>query len=146
MLSDPHLEKAFQQATALHEPAFEQFFLVRLYGLRFSYAPGSCTVELMVRPWMHNPRGTLHGGVIAFGLDVSMGHLLNREIGPCATVETKTQFLRPVIDGEVRFTATFLKRGKSLQHLQSTLTDASGALAAFATATWAAAPNSAPQG
>ncbi|WP_119462728.1 PaaI family thioesterase [Rhodospirillaceae bacterium SYSU D60014] len=137
MLTDPDLEQAFAKALEDHEFAFERFFLARLFGFEFAYDDETCTVSLAVRPWMHNPRKSLHGGVIALGLDISMGHLLNRTVGPAATVETKVQYLRPVTGGTVTFQGEFIKRGRALHHLQSRLFTEDSKLAAFATATWA---------
>ena len=68
---------AFQNAIETHIPAFETFFLAKLFGARISYAAESCIVDIPVNDFMFNPQGSLHGGVIAFALDVSMGHLIH---------------------------------------------------------------------
>jgi uncharacterized protein (TIGR00369 family) len=57
------------------------FFLARFLGLEISYGDEVCVVEIEVRDFMFNPQGSLHGGVIAFALDVAMGHLIKRSIG-----------------------------------------------------------------
>ena len=73
--------EAFEKALADHRQQFGHFFLAKLFGLEISYPDDErCVVELEVKDFMFNPQGTLHGGVIAFMLDISMGHLLNRSI------------------------------------------------------------------
>lgn len=129
--------EAFEEALRTHRPDFETFFLARLFGLEFSYGPDTCTVELPVNGFAFNPQGTLHGGVIAFALDVSMGHLIRHTVGRAAiTLEMKTQYLRPATSGRVRCEARFLKKGRSVSYMESRMTDASGKLCAIATATW----------
>ena len=87
---------------------------------------------------MSNPRGALHGGVIAFVLDISMGHLLQRQVGGGATVEMKIQYLKAVSAGRVTATGRFLRKGRTLSYLHSELVDEKGELIAYATGTWMA--------
>ena len=131
---------AFERALAQHEQAFGQFFLAKLLGFAITYPDDSCQVEFPVQDFMYNPQGSLHGGVIALAMDVSMGHLLNRLQGPGATLEMKVQFLRPLRGGRAVATGSVLRRGGSIAFLESRLTDQDGALAAVATATWKTMP------
>lgn len=88
---------AFETALRDYRPGFETFFLARLYGLEFSYVDAACIIRFPVHDFMFNPQGSLHGGVIAFVLDVSMGHLLRHTLGvPGTTIEMKTQYFAPV--------------------------------------------------
>lgn len=130
--------KAFAAAEAVKEPAFGNFFLSRFFGLDISYPDEArCVVETEVQDYMLNPQGVLHGGVTAFLLDVSMGHLVNRAGGgPGVTLEMKTQYLRAVQAGPVRCEAAFLKPGRRLAFLESRMTGPDGRLAAMATATF----------
>jgi uncharacterized protein (TIGR00369 family) len=89
-----------------------------------------------VKDFMHNPQGGLHGGVIAFVLDISMGHLLYRRSGPGATLEMKVQYLSVARAGRLTCTARFLRHGKSISALRSELVDANGEMIAYATSTW----------
>lgn len=99
----------FEAAIDNHEQVFERFFLARFLGLSFSYlpleAPDSdkeiCRITFEVTDMLRNPQGSLHGGAMASAMDISMGHLLNKVAGPGATIEMKTQFMRPVMSGEV---------------------------------------------
>ena len=135
---------AFEQAIASHRQEFGHFFLARFFGLEITYPDDeTCVVELEVKDFMFNPQGTLHGGVIAFMLDISMGHLLNRSIGTGMTLEMKTQYLRPARAGRIRAEGRFLKKGKSINYLETRLTDAGGSLLAVANSTWQLLPQDA---
>lgn len=81
--------ESFERALAAHEPKFEKFFLSSLIGLEFSYTQDSCTIEFEVADFMFNPQGSLHGGIIATVMDISMGHLIHHRTGRgAATIET----------------------------------------------------------
>lgn len=119
-----------------HEQVPGQFFLARLLGLDLQYDEDSCTITFDVADFMMNPQGTLHGGIFALVMDVSMGHLLARMAGPCATLEMKTQYLRAVSPGPAKVVGSILKRGRSVSFLESRFYDSTGKLAAFSTSTW----------
>ncbi len=130
-------KEAFETALRTHRPDFETFFLARLFGLEISYGPESCIVEFPVRDFLFNPQGTVHGGVTAFALDVSMGHWIKHSTGRGGlTLEMKIQYLRPASSGRLRCEGRYLKRGKQISYLESRLTDAESRLLAVATATW----------
>ena len=131
---------AFEAALQTHRPGFGTFFLARFLGLEIDYADETCVVEFEIRDFMFNPQGSLHGGIIATVLDISMGHLLRRTGGAGMTLEMKTQYLRPVASGRVRCEARFLKRGRSVNYLESRMADADGKLVAVATSTWQLLP------
>jgi len=127
-----------------HEQAFETFFLARFLDLSFEYLPLEvpdtkktvCRVSFPMSDMLKNPQGSLHGGVMATAMDISMGHLVNKVAGPGATIELKVQFMRPVTEGVVTCEGRFTRRGRSLAFMESRLSDANGELAALATATW----------
>lgn len=131
---------AFEHALADHEQAFGQFFLVKLLGFEISYPDDTCRVQFPVHDFMFNPQGSLHGGILALAMDVSMGHLLNRLQGPGATLEMKVQYMRAIRSGPVAATGRALRRGKEIAFLESRLTDHEGQLAAMATSTWRTSP------
>ncbi len=131
---------AFEQALAQHEQAFEKFFLARLLGFEITYPDDACRVEFVVRDFMFNPQGTLHGGILALAMDVSMGHLLNRLGGPGATLEMKVQYMRAIRAGRAAAVGRVLRRGKEIAFLESRLVDEEGQLAAMATSTWRTTP------
>ena len=129
---------AFESALESHDQAFGTFFLARLLGFEITYEADACCVAFDVHDFMFNPQGTLHGGIIALAMDVSMGHLLKHLQSAGATLEMKTQYLAPVGTGRVRAEGRVLRRGRSVWFLESRLFDAAGEPAAFATSTWKA--------
>ena len=126
---------AFEQALQTYHQDFGTFFLARLFGLSFAYEDDACIVTGTVKDFMFNPQGTLHGGVISFIMDVSMGHLLRKTSGPGTTLEMKLQFFRPATVGDIKAVGRFLKKGRTINYLESRLTQ-NGADLALATSTW----------
>ena len=126
------LERALSEDR--HE--FGSFFLSRFLGMQVAYDQDGCTVVFDVNSLMFNPQGSLHGGILATALDISMGHLLKHHIGAGATLEMKVQYFAPVRAGLVRCRATFLKRGLKTFFLQSHACDGDGEIIAHATSTW----------
>ena len=127
---------AFESAVAEHSQEFGKFFLARLYGFEITFPDKECEVAFEALDFMFNPQGTLHGGVIATALDVSMGHLLRRSAGSGTTLEFKVQFLSAIRGGQVRCRGRIMRLGKSLAFLSAEAYDAAGQSAAFATSTW----------
>jgi len=135
-----HIEGVLQDCSQ----EFEKFFLARFIGLNFEYLPLDATdpdkdvlkMTFLVTEMLMNPQGALHGGVMATVMDISMGHLLFKTVGKGATIEMKTQYLRPVGLGEARCEGRFIKKGRSISFMESRLWGADGKLAAIATATW----------
>jgi uncharacterized protein (TIGR00369 family) len=115
---------------------FGSFFLSRFFGMAVSYEADACIVSFGVKPYMFNPQGSLHGGVLATALDISMGHLLKHQFGAGATLEMKVQYFAPARSGFVTCRANFLKKGRKTFFLQSTAVDGSGETIAHATSTW----------
>lgn len=128
--------RAFEQALSTQRPVFEEFFLARLLGLHFEYSDQQCLITFELRDFMFNPQGSLHGGIIATAMDISMGHLLNRVQGPGATLEMKTQYVKAVRAGAMRCCGELIKLGQGISYLRSTMTDTYGETVAFSTATW----------
>lgn len=130
-------KRAFDIALREQSPEFEKFFLSRFFGLTFDYGDDVLIVRFPVHDYMFNPQGSLHGGVSALALDVSMGHLLKRSLGsPGTTMEMKTQYFAPIREGEARCEARFLHKGKSVCFLESRLYGGDDTFAALATSTW----------
>jgi uncharacterized protein (TIGR00369 family) len=127
---------AFEQALATHKQDFGEFFLVRLYGMEVTHTDEDCRIAFDVKDFMLNPQGGLHGGVIAFALDISMGHLLYRRSGPGATLEMKVQYLTVARSGRLTCIARFLRHGRSVSALRAELLDANGEMVAYGTSTW----------
>lgn len=135
-----HLDRALDA----HEQVFERFFLARLWDLSYAYLPEDapdaekevCRLTFPASEMGFNPQGSVHGGVLATVMDISMGHLVNKVAGPGATIEMKIQFMRPVGAGEVTCEGRFIRRGRTISFMESRVFDAAGKLSAHATATW----------
>ena len=141
----PSGEAMLKRALATEEQRFGSFFLSRLLGFAISYGEDTCTVSFTAEPALSNPQGTLHGGVLATAMDVSMGHLLHHVAGAGTTLEMKVQYFAPVAGGLVQCHASFLRRGRTVSFLQSRAVRADGEAAALATATWRLIPGSTPK-
>lgn len=130
--------RAFEDALGHYEQAFDRFFLLRLLGLEVRYEGETCVIAFEPRDFLFNPQGSMHGGILAVVMDISMGHLQNHLGTPGITLEMKTQYVKPATRGRLTCTGRFLRRGRGISYLSSELVDESGELLAFATATWKA--------
>jgi uncharacterized protein (TIGR00369 family) len=128
-------EEMIERALADPRQQFGSFFLSRLLGFTVSFEGERCIVEFEVTRLLFNPQGTLHGGILATAMDVSMGHLLQHVDGAGATLTMTVQFLAPAKAGLVRCEASFLRRGRSISSLKSEAFQ-DNAIVAHATATW----------
>lgn len=135
-MDEAHVRELIVAAMGDGRHEFGSFFLSRLFGMTVSYEADGCIVALDVKPFMFNPQGSLHGGVLATALDISMGHLLKHQFGAGATLEMKVQYFAPVRSGRVTCRAGFLKKGRKTFFLQSSAQDGSGEVIAHATSTW----------
>jgi uncharacterized protein (TIGR00369 family) len=134
------VDRAMAQAMierALADPRqeFGSFFLSRLLGIMVRFEDERCIVEFDATRALFNPQGTLHGGILATAMDISMGHLLQHVDGAGATLTMTVQFLAPATAGPVRCEASFLRRGRSISSLKSEAFQGD-TLVAHATATW----------
>ncbi|HJM28533.1 MAG: PaaI family thioesterase [Acidimicrobiales bacterium] len=69
-----------------------------------------------------NPNGVIHGGVIFTLADTAMGKAtmsVLREGQICASIELSVRYLRPINKGKLIATASVIKAGKSVVHLES---------------------------
>ena len=128
---------AFETALATQNPGFGTFVLARFLGFDIASPDDASVVTFTVREDMLNPQGSLHGGLAAVALDVSMGHLIHHATGmPGLTLEMKVSYMRPAMPGRVQATGRFLKRGRSISTMESRMTGPDGKLLSMATATW----------
>ena len=124
-------------ASSVPTAEFGSFFLSRFLDLDISYdeAEQTCSVALPYAPFLCNPQGSVHGGVLTTAMDISMGHLCHRFLSTAVTVEMQTRFFRP-LTGDGRCTGRVLRAGRRLVHLESRLVDEQDRLVAFATGSW----------
>ncbi|MCV2491164.1 PaaI family thioesterase [Geodermatophilus sp. YIM 151500] len=134
-LADP-VERA-RAAADDPEHRFGNFFLSRFLSLDISYddQAQTCSVVLPYAPFLCNPQGTVHGGVITTAMDISMGHLCHRFLSTAVTIEMQLRFFRP-LTGTGVIQGRILRAGQRIVHLESHLYDEQHRLAAFATGTW----------
>ena len=135
-LDEAVARRAFDKALASYEQDFGTFFLARLFGCEFEYTDDTCRVSFELKDFMLNPQGGLHGGVTAFVLDISMGHLLWKKSGPGTTLEMKVQYASVARAGRLIATSRFIRHGRGISYLRAELVDDKGELIAFATSTW----------
>jgi acyl-CoA thioesterase len=126
-----------EHALATSRPAFNEFFLAKLLDLSISYDEEQqrTSIALPFADFLRNPQGSLHGGVIATVMDISMGHLCHRWLSTAVTIEMQMRFFRPV-HGPSRCEGRLLRPGGRIVHLESRLYDDQDRLAAYATSTW----------
>jgi len=137
MIDKTELRRIFDEALETQESDFEKFFLFKFLQLSISYNDEVCHVSLPVKPHLYNPLGSLHGGVMAMAMDISMGHLINHVMGAGgSTLEMKIQYMRPATTGAVRFEGRFMKKGRNVSFLESRAFDDAGKLVGMATSTW----------
>jgi uncharacterized protein (TIGR00369 family) len=124
------------RALASSEQRFGSFFLSRLLGFEVNCKNNLCVVSFYADPSLGNPQGSLHGGIMATAMDISMGHLLERHVGSGATLDMSTKYLAPVPWGQVRAEGRFLRKAARSLFLESRFFREDEVLAAIATASW----------
>jgi uncharacterized protein (TIGR00369 family) len=126
-----------RDAAQTAQPEFGSFFLARFLDLDISYddEQRTCTVRLPYAPYLCNPQGSVHGGVITTAMDISMGHLCHRYLSTAVTTEMQQRFFRP-LTGPGRCEGRLLSPGKRIVHLESKTYDDSDRLVAASTGTW----------
>jgi uncharacterized protein (TIGR00369 family) len=96
------------------------------------------TLECAIRETLRNGLGTLHGGVTATLVDVSIGLAVIGQLGgrPATTVELKVNYLRPATSGKVLARARIVKLGKTLVTGTTEVKDPHGHVIAIGAATY----------
>ncbi len=87
-----------------------------------------------------NPNGVVHGAVLFALADTAMGKSTMNVIDDgvfCASVEVSLRFVRPASEGHLYATATVIKRGRSLLHLEAKIMGDDERLVATAAGTFA---------
>lgn len=133
---DAAVERA-RGAAADSTSEFGNFFLSRFLDLDISYddQAQTCSVVLPYAPYLCNPQGSVHGGVITIAMDISMGHLCHRFLSTAVTIEMQLRFFRP-LTGTGHIQGRVLRPGRRIVHLESRLYDEQDRLAAFAAGSW----------
>lgn len=104
------------------------------YDIDLSAGDGTSRVVLDIAPKHLNRNGSLHGGVIAMMLDASGGFaasMASRQgLIPVVTVALNTQYLAPVMSGQVVAIGSVKQAGGSICYADAELRDATGNLIA----------------
>lgn len=113
--------------------------IAQLIGLEIQPGKaGEAEIFLDVDQRMHNPMGFVHGGVIALLADATMGIAFGRTLENqhgFATVETKTNFLRPIKKARLRAVACLVSRGLRIGFVEAKIFDQQQKLIATASCT-----------
>jgi len=99
---------------------------------------GEALIELAAGPQHANPMGTLHGGVLCDIADAAMGIAYASTLAEAetfATLELKSNFLKPVWTTKLRAIGRLVKSGKTVGLLECDITDEQGNLVARASST-----------
>lgn len=99
---------------------------------------GMAEVFLNVGQKMHNPMGFVHGGIISLLADAAMGIAFGRTLDDkhsFATIEMKTNYLRPIKQGRLRAVGQLVQRGLRVGFVDCQVTDQRSRLVATATCT-----------
>ncbi len=121
---------------------FGEFPLRRFLGMELSGdEPGVGLAQVVIGPEHLNPNGVVHGAVLFALVDTAMGKstmsVIDEPDRYCASIEVSLRFIRPAVDGRVTATATVVKRGRSVVHLESRVVEDDGRLVATAAGTFA---------
>jgi uncharacterized protein (TIGR00369 family) len=88
-----------------------------------------------------NPNGVVHGAVLFALVDTAMGKSTMSVIDEpgryCASIEVSLRFIRPAVAGVLTATATVVKRGRSVVHLDARISGDDDRLIATAAGTFA---------
>ena len=123
-------------------PAYGDFPLRRFLGMELSGdQPGVGFAHVDVGPDHLNPNGVVHGAVLFALVDTAMGKSTMSVVDEpgryCASIEVSLRFIRPAVAGRVTATATVVKRGRSVVHLEGRVVDGDDRLIATSAGTFA---------
>lgn len=113
--------------------------IAQLLGIEIAEVEkGMVVLEMEASEKLHNPMGTLHGGVLCDLSDLAMGFafystLTDDEL--FTTVEIKLNFLKPIWEGKLRAESKMIKKGRSTGLVECHIYDKKGSLVAHSTST-----------
>jgi uncharacterized protein (TIGR00369 family) len=101
-------------------------------------AHGRITLEFTSRPEFLNLLGTIHGGILAAMLDISMSFSALCTLGGdhvIPTIDMTMKFIAPAKPGVIVGKGEVVHKGRSITFMEARLFDADGTLLATGTAT-----------
>ena len=121
---------------------YGEFPLKTYLGMELSGdQPGVGHATLDIQSHHANPNGVVHGAVLFTLVDTAMGKATMSVIEAagvyCASIEVSLRFIRPAVSGRLSATATVIKRGRSVVHLEARVTGDDERLIATAAGTFA---------
>lgn len=103
--------------------------------------PGVGVAQVEVGPDHLNPNGVVHGAVLFALVDTAMGKSTMSVVDEpgryCASIEVSLRFIRPAVAGRLTATATVVKRGRNVVHLEARVVGDDQRLIATAAGTFA---------
>ncbi|MED3383362.1 PaaI family thioesterase [Bacillus subtilis] len=99
---------------------------------------GWVVIEIDANEKLHNPMGTLHGGILCDIADAAMGYAFSTTLAEdelFTTVEIKLNFLKPIFKSRLRAEGKLIKKGASIGLLECHVYDEKQSLVAFSTST-----------
>ncbi len=117
----------------------ENIFMFKLLNFEFEYddEARTCTVSCPVTDLMLNPSGIVHGGILTFLADTSMGHLNFRlKDAPYISLELKTSFFKATASGKLVATGRYIKEGHKVCFMESEVRNEKGELLCKTTGTF----------
>ena len=122
------------------QPEYGDFALKRFLGMSVrESSKGSGVTTVTLAPDHLNPNGVVHGGVLFTMVDTAMGKAAMSVLDDgqfCASVEVQLRFIRPASEGPLTATATVVKQGRNILHLEGQITGPDDRLVASATGTF----------
>ena len=134
---DIHMSKEDTRDQAGMEHAFRKYFedlkrdggqqLNELLEAEFafcSFEEKEVWLKTNPKPWMANPEGLMHGGIIASYLDYAMGMLCHYSVGErlMPTLHLDVNYLRPVMIGKPSWIrAKIIKQGRNVTYAEGAI-------------------------
>lgn len=129
------LEKLNKMMTGeVSGPPIAQLLGIEITGLE----KGRVILEMEASEKLHNPMGTLHGGVLCDLSDLAMGYAFYSTLDDdelFTTVEIKLNFLKPIWKGKLQAKSKLIKKGRSTGLVECHVYDKKGSLVAHSTST-----------
>jgi uncharacterized protein (TIGR00369 family) len=123
-------------------PASGDFPLKQFLGMELTGdEPGVGLATVDIGADHLNPNGVVHGAVLFTLVDTAMGKSTMSVIDEpgryCASIEVSLRFIRPAAAGSLTATATVVKRGRNIVHLDARIVGDDERLIATAAGTFA---------
>jgi uncharacterized protein (TIGR00369 family) len=99
---------------------------------------GRVVVEIDATERLHNPMGTLHGGILCDIADAAMGLAFVSTLAEgelFTTIEIKLNFLKPIFKSRLRAEGKLIKKGSTVGLLECHVYDEKQSLVAHSTST-----------